>query len=99
MSSQGFKTYEQKGIVLEVGSNISVNPVLAVGSADVTVEVNAAEVQALQTEDPTYKQTVDSNEIAEMPLNGRQMPAMLYTLGRRSPRHRAMMLPAANTLM
>ena len=52
VSSRGFKTFEEKGIVLEVGSDTSVNPVLAVGSADLTVEVNAAEVQALQTEDP-----------------------------------------------
>lgn len=85
VSSRGFKTFEEKGIVLEVGSDTSVNPVLAVGSADLTVEVNAAEVQALQTEDPSYKQTVDSNEIAEMPLNGRQMQSMLYISGGITP--------------
>ena len=69
VSSKGFKTYEQKGIVLEVGSSISVNPAMSVGSADVKVEVKA-EVQQLQTEDATYKQTVDTAEMAEMPLNG-----------------------------
>ncbi len=85
VSSQGFKTFLEKAIVLEVGSNISVNPVLAVGSTDVTVEVSVAQVQALQTEDPSYKQTVDSNEIVEMPLNGRQMQSMLYISGGITP--------------
>ena len=40
VSSKGFKTFEQKGIVLEVGSSISVNPVMAVGGTDLRVEVN-----------------------------------------------------------
>jgi hypothetical protein len=70
VSSKGFKTYQQKGIVLEVGSNTSINPSLTVGSADVVVQVSAAGVQQLQTEDPTYKQTLTGNEVDEMPLNG-----------------------------
>jgi Carboxypeptidase regulatory-like domain len=80
----GFKTYVQKGIVLEVGSSIAVNPSLAVGTATQSVEVQA-EGLALQTEDPTFKQTVDSNEITEMPLNGRQMTALITASGGSAP--------------
>ncbi len=84
VSALGFKTYEQKGIVLEVGSSITVNPVLTVGGREQTVEVQA-EGLALQTEDPTFKQTIDSSEVTEMPLNGRQMTALITASGGSSP--------------
>jgi Carboxypeptidase regulatory-like domain len=83
-TAAGFKTYVQKGIVLEVGSSIAVNPKLAVGAADVQVEVQANGL-ALQTEDPTFKQTIDHNEVTAMPLNGRQMTALITLSGGSSP--------------
>ena len=79
-AAPGFKTYEQTRIVLEVGSSIAINPSLAVGNADVKIEVQA-EGLALQTEDPTFKQTIDKNEVNEMPLNGRQMTALITLSG------------------
>ncbi len=80
VSSPGFKTYVQTHIVLEVGSSIAINPSLAVGSADVKVEVQA-EGLSLQTEDPTFKQTIDQDAVTEMPLNGRQMTALIALSG------------------
>ncbi len=80
----GFKTYEQKGIVLEVGSSISVNATLAVGAKEQTIEVQA-EGLSLQTEDATFKQTIDHNEVAEMPLNGRHMTDLITASGGSSP--------------
>ena len=41
VTAPGFKTYEQKGIVLEVGSSIAINPALSVGAAEQKVEVQA----------------------------------------------------------
>ena len=84
VAAPGFKTYEQTGIVLEVGSNIAVNATLAVGAADVKVEVQA-EGLALQTEDPTFKQTIDHNAVTEMPLNGRHMTDLIVASGGSSP--------------
>ena len=46
-------------LVLEVGSNIAVNVQMKVGGTEQTVEVQANGL-ALQTEDVSYKQTVDS---------------------------------------
>lgn len=80
MTVPGFKTYVKTGIVLEVGSNISVDAAMEIGSADVKVEVQA-EGLALQTEDPTFKQTIDQNAVTEMPLNGRQMTALITLSG------------------
>ena len=80
VGAPGFKTSLQTGIVLEVGSNIAVNASLQVGSQDVKVEVQA-EGLALQTEDATFKQTIDNEEVNEMPLNGRQMTALIGLSG------------------
>ncbi len=84
VTAQGFETYQKTSIVLEVGSNIAVNAVLAVGRADQTIEVHS-EGLALQTEDATYKQTIDSTEVLEMPLNGRRMTDLLQLSGGTTP--------------
>jgi len=84
VTAPGFETYEQTGIILEVGSNIAISPKLTVGKTDAKVEVHADSL-ALQTEDATYKQTIDSNELLEMPLNGRQMTNLLTLTGGTTP--------------
>ncbi|MGO9434127.1 MAG: carboxypeptidase regulatory-like domain-containing protein [Terracidiphilus sp.] len=79
-SASGFEAFQQTGIVLEVGSNIAVNARLAVGKADITVETHA-DALALQTEDTSFKQTIDQSAVQEMPLNGRQMSALITLSG------------------
>jgi hypothetical protein len=95
VASPGFETYTQTGIVLEVGSSISINVNMTVGRADQKVEVKS-EGLALQTEDASFKQTLDHDEIAEMPLNGRQLTGLIQLSGG-SPLLRAMTLQGANT--
>jgi hypothetical protein len=84
VTATGFEAYQQTNIVLEVGSNIAINPRLAVGKADVTIETHA-DALALQTEDTSYKQTIDKADVNEMPLNGRQMSALITLSGGSSP--------------
>jgi Carboxypeptidase regulatory-like domain len=80
VSAPAFETYVQTNIVLEVGSNIAVNPVLKVGAQGEKIEVHADSL-ALQTEDSTFKQTIDQSTVEEMPLNGRQMSALITLSG------------------
>jgi hypothetical protein len=77
---QGFEHYTQSNIVLEVGSSIAVNVGMTVGRTDQKVEVQASGL-ALQTEDATFKQTIDERTITEMPLNGRQMTGLITLSG------------------
>ena len=79
-TTSGFRTYVQRSIVLEVGSSIAVNPQLSVGNAEVRVEVQS-EALALQTEDASFKQTIDEKAVTEMPLNGRQMTSLITLSG------------------
>jgi len=82
----GFKAYQQSGIVLEVGSSIAVNVSMSVGSEDQKVEVKADGL-ALQTEDVSFKQTIDQQDITEMPLNSasRQITGLLALSGGSAP--------------
>jgi hypothetical protein len=82
--ASGFQQYTSTGNVLEVGSSISVNVKMTVGASDQKVEVHS-EGLALQTEDVSFKQTVDSQTLTEMPLNGRQMAALITLSGGSSP--------------
>ncbi len=80
VTAPGFQTYQKTGIVLEVGSNIAVDAKLTVGSASQTVQVEAQGL-ALQTEDTSFKQTIDQTDVTEMPLNGRRMTDLITLSG------------------
>jgi Carboxypeptidase regulatory-like domain len=78
VKKEGFNAYVQQNIILEVGSNPTVNVVLEVGSVDqrVTVEANAA---MLETHSNIIGQVVSQQQVVDLPLNGRD-PMQLLTL-------------------
>jgi hypothetical protein len=80
VTAQGFQHYRQSNIVLEVGSSIAVNINMTVGGTDQKVEVQASGL-ALQTEDSSFKQTIDQKTITELPLNGRQVTSLITLSG------------------
>jgi hypothetical protein len=84
VAAPGFQTFTSSGNVLEVGSNIAVNVRMTVGTQDQQVQVEA-EGLALQTEDVSFKQTIDQKEVTEMPLNGRQMTQLITLSGGSAP--------------
>jgi hypothetical protein len=80
VASQGFQTYIKTNNVLEVGSSISIDVKMAVGAMSEKVEVKADSL-ALQTEDASFKQTIDQQTVTEMPLNGRHMTDLITLSG------------------
>jgi hypothetical protein len=80
VAASGFEHYSQAGIVLEVGSSININVAMTVGQAAQRVEVRANGI-ALQTEDPSFKQTIDEKTLTELPLNGRQVTSLITLSG------------------
>ncbi len=78
VSKQGFQTYVQTGIVLQVGQKASVNIMLKVGQVSETVNVNA-HAQVLETQTSSVGQVVSDRYLADLPLNGRN-PAALMSL-------------------
>ncbi len=80
----GFRGYTQTNIVLEVGSSVAINIKMTVGATTERVEVRS-EGLALQTEDSSFKQTIDQTAITEMPLNGRRMTDLITLSGGSAP--------------
>jgi hypothetical protein len=80
ISAPGFEHYSQAGIVLEVGSSIAINVNMTVGATGQKVVVQANGI-ALQTEDPSFKQTIDEKTLTELPLNGRQVTSLITLSG------------------
>jgi hypothetical protein len=80
VTAQGFEHYSRSNVVLEVGSSIAINIGMTVGRTDQKIEVQSSGL-ALQTEDATFKQTIDQRTVTEMPLNGRQMTGLITLSG------------------
>ena len=70
VDSQGFGPVEQKDVRLQVDEHRELNFVLSPASVAQAVEVSATEV-AVQTTNPTLGQVITSQQVAQLPLNGR----------------------------
>jgi hypothetical protein len=70
VESQGFQTTEQKDIRLQVNEQREINFALNLASVSQTVEVSATEV-AVETTNPTLGQVITEQQVADLPLNGR----------------------------
>ena len=80
----GLSEREQKDVRLQVDEHREVNFTLAPASVTSTIEVSATEV-AVETTNPTLGQVITSQQVAELPLNGRDF-VQLATL---TPGHHA----------
>ncbi len=70
VESQGFAPAEQKDLRLQVDEHRELDFTLAPASVTAAVEVSATEV-SVQTSNPTLGQVITSQEVADLPLNGR----------------------------
>ncbi len=70
VESQGFQATEQRDIRLQVDEHREVDFTLAPASVSTNVEVNATEV-AVETTNPSLGQVITSEQVADLPLNGR----------------------------
>jgi len=80
----GFKDYVRTGIELVVNNNIDLPVAMQVGSATETVEVNAT-AGMVETKENSIANLVDQTRINALPLNGRQVTDLIYTVGAAVP--------------
>ncbi|HYS27672.1 MAG TPA: carboxypeptidase-like regulatory domain-containing protein, partial [Vicinamibacterales bacterium] len=80
VSLQGFRTYEQTGIVLQVGATPVINAVLAVGNVEETVSVEGA-APLVDVRSSGISNVVENERILELPLQGRQVTDLLVLAG------------------
>ena len=76
VTANGFSTYNQSGIVIQVGNELRVDVKLQVGGVAQTVQVTSA-ASMVQTEDQSISQVVDRQRTVDLPLNGRQATQLI----------------------
>ncbi len=77
---QGFRTFLQRGVVLQVGGTPTVNPVLSIGGLEESVTVDAA-APLVDVRSAGISAVVDNEAILELPLQGRQVTDLIVLAG------------------
>ena len=77
---QGFRTYVQTGIVLQVGATPTLNARLAIGNLEETVSVEAA-TPIVDVRSAGISDVVENERILELPLQGRQVTDLIVLAG------------------
>lgn len=76
VTSSGFRSFRQTGVVLQVGQSARVDAHLQLGEASSTITVEGG-VPAINTSDATVGQTVTTEQITTLPLVGRNAYSLL----------------------
>ena len=77
---QGFNTYVQEGIVLQVNTNPTIDVALTVGNVGEQVTVTAS-AATIETRSTGVGQVIDNQQVTEIPLNGRQATELIFLSG------------------
>ena len=80
ISKQGFQTFVQTGIVLQVNTNPAIDAVLKVGSVTDQVVVEAATTM-VEVHTTSVGQVIDSQRVVDLPLNGRNPTELIFLTG------------------
>jgi carboxypeptidase family protein len=75
VSKAGFQTFLRRDLTLDVAQTLPLDITLQTGSVLQTVEVTG-EAPALQTSDATLGQIIESQQVQDLPLNGRTFLAL-----------------------
>ena len=75
--ANGFKSETQAGIVLNVDQTVRVETTLTVGSATESITVSTQSL-ALDTDSAGIGQLIGGEEVAELPLNGRNFQDLMF---------------------
>jgi hypothetical protein len=80
VTKDGFSTYNQSGIVLQVNTNPQINVVLKVGAVSEQVEVQA-NASMVETQNTSVGQVIDQRRVVDLPLNGRNVTQLITLSG------------------
>src|SRR5580692_5196891 len=80
VKKEGFSTYVQSGIVLQVDTAPTIDPVLRIGAVSEQVQVEAAAAM-VETHSTGVGQVVNQQQVVDLPLNGRQVGQLITLAG------------------
>ena len=84
VSKEGFSTYLQTGIVLQVATNPTIDVQLKVGAVSETVQVEANAAQ-VETQNTSVGTVIENQRILDLPLNGRSATDLIQLTGAAIP--------------
>ena len=70
ITMQGFKSYERQAVDVQVGATVSLTPALEPGALSESVTVTS-ETPLVEEKSQTVQQVIESKELTDIPLNGR----------------------------
>ncbi len=76
VSAQGFNSYDNRNITLQVGQQIDLNITLQVGGAGTQIDVTDA-APVVESTKSGVSQVVNSRQIADLPINGRRVDSFV----------------------
>jgi hypothetical protein len=79
VSASGFKTEVQQNVIVDAAANVKVDFKLEVGGIAERVEIQAT-ASVLQTQEASVGGTVTGNEIARLPVNGRNYTRLILLM-------------------
>ena len=77
---QGFRTFVQTGLVLQVAGSPTINAALEIGAVEESVTVQG-ESPLIETRSVGIGMVVDNQRVLELPLNGRETLDLVYQTG------------------
>src|SRR5579862_3630597 len=80
VKKEGFSSFVQSGIVLQVDSNPTIDVSMKVGSVSEQVQVEASATM-VETHASGVGQVVDQERVVDLPLNGRYATDLIYLAG------------------
>jgi hypothetical protein len=80
VTAASFKSYQQLGIILQVGNNTLISVTLEIGSVSDHIDITS-DAAMVQTQDTSVSQVIDQRRIVDLPLNGRQATDLILLSG------------------
>lgn len=80
VTAQGFKTYVQTGIELEVAHNIEIPVTMQIGAVTESIEISA-NAAMVETKENAIAQVINGARIQDLPLNGRNTADLITLTG------------------
>src|SRR5579863_6469031 len=80
VKKDGFSTFVQNGIVLQVDTAPTLDPVLRVGAVSEQVQVEAAAAM-VESHSTGVGQVINDQQVVDLPLNGRQISQLITVAG------------------
>ena len=77
VTAQGFKTYQARGVILQVGQKARVDVAMEVGTTTTEITVEGSAIAQVETQSSDLGGTLNGKEVSQLELNGRDFKQLV----------------------